>query len=246
MKCQIIVLAAGDGTRMNSAIPKVMHKVCGVPMLEMVISNAMSVSDDVILVHSQQLLSHITPYANTCKFVVQHKPLGTAHAVFSAIDTINHNVPSVVIYGDNPLISGDIISQLLNHITLTNSAIATLAFQRDNPGQYGRIVTDDNGNLLKIVEFKDATNDDQKITLCNSGIMAFAPNILKKYLQYAITQNVNSSEFYLTNMISICRNYNERVSYLLSADHKLIVGINTQEELTEANNILEQLTNRND
>ncbi|WPY00136.1 Pyrophosphorylase domain of GlmU-like protein [Candidatus Trichorickettsia mobilis] len=239
MSCQIIILAAGNGSRMASDLPKVMHEVGGKPMIARVLSNTLAVTEDIVLVYSEQLKPHLAPYKEFCKFALQKQALGTAHAVYCVLDLIAEHVPVTVVYGDNPFISSSIIKKLLNHLISTNSAVSTLIFERNDPGQYGRIVTDKFGNLVKIVEFKHASEEEKKITLCNSGVMVFAPGILKKYIPYCVTPEQKlSSEFYLTSIIEICQNYNEKVSYLLSTDNQIVVGVNTQQELLEANNII--------
>lgn len=242
MDYQIIVLAAGNGRRMESSLPKVMHEVGGRPMLDRVLTNAKKVTKDVILVHSLQLEEYISSYKEVCTFALQLERLGTAHAVYTALDLVDDNKIVAVLYGDNPLITANIINDLLDHLVSTNSAITTLCFRRDNPGQYGRIVTDELGNFLKIVEFKEATNEEQAITICNSGIMAFEAGILKKYLPTIFLGKVDrSKEWYVTALVKIAKDSGEKVSYLLSSDHDIVLGVNTKQELEEANKTIAKL-----
>ena len=112
LDCQIIILAAGNGSRMSSSLPKVMHQVDGKPMIERVLDNCASVSSDMVLVYSQMLLEHLTPYKHLCKFALQESPQGTAHAVDAAKRYFSPSKPIMVIYGDNPLITADIIQDL--------------------------------------------------------------------------------------------------------------------------------------
>ncbi len=239
MDCQIIILAAGNGTRMDSVLPKVMHRVGNMPMLERVILNAREVTENIILVHSSLLIDYIEPYKNLCKFVLQPEPLGTAHAVHVARDLIEDDKYIAVIFGDNPFISASMIKQLLNYLHSTDAGVVTLGFHRNNPAQYGRIVNDKQGNFLKIVEFKEASEEEKKIQLCNSGIMFFNSGVLKKYLPYCLLSKVNDkSELYLTKIIAACREGGEGVSYFISQNPELVIGVNTQEELLEANNII--------
>jgi UDP-N-acetylglucosamine pyrophosphorylase len=233
---QIIILAAGNGSRMQSNLPKVMHKIGSLPMIEMVLSNSAQITKDIILVYSELLAPYLKPYANMCKFVLQTERRGTAHACFVASDLIDDNKIVSVIYGDNPLIYPKLIEQLLNHLEQTNSALTTLSFQHKNiDNQYGRIIVDDNGDFVKIVEFKYANEDEKKIELCNSGIMAFAPGILKKYLPYTMNQKTDYKEFYLTSIVEICKNHREKISHFLSKEHESVIGINTEAELITAN-----------
>ena len=238
MNCQIIILAAGNGSRMNSALPKVMHEIGGKPMIEMVLANSKEVTDDIILVHSPQLYQYLHPYQHICKFALQPNPQGTADALHAALPLLDDNKVTAVIFGDNPFISSGIIHKLLDHLNKTNSSIVTLSFQRDNPSQYGRVVTDELGNFLKIVEFKKANEQEKQIKLCNSGIMAFGPGVVKKYLPHCLVKDEkDNSELYLTKMVEICTNHKEKVSYIISSEHDAVVGVNTKEELLEANNI---------
>lgn len=238
--CQIIILAAGNGSRMGPDLPKVMHQVGGKPMIERVLDNCARVSDDLILVYSSMLLEYLTPYKNLCKLALQDSPKGTAHAVDAAREYFDHNKPIMVIYGDNPLITADIIESLAHHQQSTNSAAVTLAFERENPAEYGRIVTDAKGNFLKIVEHKNANESERKITLCNSGIMVFAPGILQKYLPGCFDESDPEMELYLTKIIEVCANASEKVTYFLAHDADLVVGVNTQEELLEAAKVLKK------
>lgn len=234
---QIIILAAGKGSRMESSLPKVMHKVGGVPMLETVLNNSLKVTNDVIIVYSEELKQYLMPYENMCRFVLQKEPKGTAHATNAAIDLIDENKTILVLYGDHPLITPMLMHELIEYLNSTNSALVTLSFERDDPANYGRIAIDKDGNFLEIIEHKNANEEQKKIKLCNSGIMAFNPGILNKYLPLFAHNPKDNKEVYLTEIVKICKETGEKVSYLLSHDHDLIVGVNTQEELTEANNI---------
>lgn len=239
---QLILLAGGSGTRMCSNIPKVLHLVAGKTMIERVIYNASQVTNDIILVYSDQILEHLKPYKNMCKLVLQENPMGTAHAVSVALPLIDNTKINAVIFGDNPLITPALINILINKLIETNSSLITLAFERSDPAQYGRIITDELGNFLKIVEFKFATNEEKKLTLCNSGIMAFAPEVLSKYLLECLSDNHHdSAEFYLPDMVEICKRYGEKVTYLLAPNPHEVMGVNTKAELEEANNIYNTL-----
>lgn len=234
---QIIILAAGKGSRMNSEKPKVMHEIAGRPMLEHVVHNCSQVTDDLVLVYSDHLLPYLGQFDNRCKTVRQAEPLGTAHAVWTAKDYFKKEEPIGVIYGDNPLITSKIITDLFGYLQESNSKIVTLAFDYTKPNHYGRIILDEEGNFLKIVESKFATEQELKISLCNSGIMAFAPGILEKYIDVCITPDKSNSdkELYLTEIIQICAAAREKVSYFKSLQHQLVVGVNTQKELSDAN-----------
>jgi len=237
MNKQIIILAAGKGSRMNSDLPKVMHKVGGTPMLERVFQNCQRVTDDLVLVYSDHLKPYLGAFENKCKLALQEQQLGTAHAVFVAKEFTDPHKYNAVIYGDNPLITDDIIQELFDYTTKNASAVVTLAFEYDKPNQYGRIIIDKNGNFQKIVESKFANSEEIKVTLCNSGIMVFAPGILEKYLPKCLEPDPKhpEKELYLTRIIDVCNAGAEKVSYFLAKDASLLLGVNTKEELVVAN-----------
>ena len=243
MNNQIIILAAGKGSRMESDLPKVMHKVAGKPMLERVVENCSKVTGDLVLVYSGHLLPYLDPFKPKCKMVNQTEQLGTAHAVSVALELIDPSKICAVIYGDNPLITPPIIKDLLQYLTDSSSSVVTLALECDQPNHYGRIILDAAGNFKEIVEFKFATEQEKAITLCNSGIMAFAPGILNKYLPRCLAPNPEfpDRELYLTDIIAVCSKAGEKVSYYTSADHALLMGVNTKDELAKANILAREL-----
>ena len=237
---QIIILAAGKGTRMKSDLPKVMHKVAGKPMIEHVIENCSKVTNDLVLVYSDHLKPYLNKFNKACKLAKQENQLGTADATATAKNLFSKDKNIGVIYGDNPLISSNIIKDLFKHLDKTNSSAVTLAFNFDQANQYGRIILDSEGNFKRIVESKFANEEEKKITLCNSGIMAFAPGILEKYIDDCLVPDSDhpTKELYLTQIIEICRKNGEKVSYFKSTEHQKVVGVNTQEELTQANTLI--------
>lgn len=236
MNEQIIILAAGKGSRMKSELPKVMHKVGGTPMIQRVISSCSKITDDLILVYSDHIKEFL-PLLNGCKLAEQKSQLGTAHAVDAARDHMSDNKNIGVIYGDNPLITDDIISKLFAFMTEREAAVVTLAFEYDKENQYGRIIVDQDGNFVKIVEAKFASDDELKINICNSGIMVFAPSILQKYLPQCLKQDDDNpeKELYLTDIIEVCSNAGEKVDYYIPDDSERVLGVNTQDELKNAN-----------
>jgi bifunctional N-acetylglucosamine-1-phosphate-uridyltransferase/glucosamine-1-phosphate-acetyltransferase GlmU-like protein len=174
------------------------------------------------------------------QLVRQEKQLGTAHAVSVAKDRFLKDHYIGVIYGDSPLITNNIIEGLFQHIEETGSKATTLAFEYEGENQYGRIIVDKKGNFQKIVETKFASAAEKKITLCNSGIMVFAPGILDKYIDQCLVvdRNAPQKEFYLTEIIEICQKHGEKVSYFITDNSNLVLGVNTQDELSSANSII--------
>lgn len=236
MKKQIVILAAGKGSRMKSKLPKVMHEVGGKPMLVRVVENCAAVTDDLILVYSDHLEKYLPRFSN-CKFVKQRMQLGTAHAVASALDQISPDKNIGVIYGDNPLITPQIIENLFTYMDSKVADLVTLAFEHQEENQYGRIVCDAEGKFERIVEAKFATPEEISITLCNSGIMSFAPGALHKYLPACLLpkQQNPERELYLTDIVEVCVKDGGKVEYFTPHDSDDVVGVNTQEELEYAN-----------
>lgn len=234
---QIIILAAGHGTRMKSELPKVMHEVAGIPMIERVINNCQKITKDLVLIYSKHLEPYLDRFKDKCTLVEQKEQLGTAHAVSVAESKFDNNTEIGVIYGDNPLITSEIIENMFNHLRDTNSKALTLVFECKEPNQYGRIIVDEKGNFKKIVEAKFASEEQKKITLCNSGIMAFAPGILEKHLKKCLIpdNNLPDKELYLTDIIEHCTNDGDKVSYYKAEKSELVIGVNTQDELKNAN-----------
>jgi len=241
MQNQIIILAAGKGSRMESDLPKVMHEVAGKSMIERVVENCSKVTSDLVLVYSDHLLPYLHLFKQ-CKLAKQEQQLGTAHAVSVATSLIDSSKLTAVIYGDNPLITASIINGLFQHLEDSSSAVVTLALECNVPNQYGRIILNDEGEFKKIVEFKFASEKERSLTLCNSGIMAFAPGILSKYLPKCLISDpkLPERELYLTDIIAVCSEAGEKVSYHTSEDHALLVGVNTKAELEKVNNLVRE------
>ena len=234
--CHIIILAAGRGSRMKSELPKVMHEIGGVPMLSKVIEGASKVSDDITIVYSEPLVPYLSQYQDY-KLVLQEEPLGTAHAVFCAVDK---KMPGkiLVLYADNPFLSSRVMEGLLLHLDHQKADVASLAFITDNPEGYGRVITDENSNFIKIQECKDATSLEKQVKLCNSGIMAFGPGIAQTVLSIIMQEKVNQ-EYYLTDVISVATALGGRVTFMVAENNNEVIGVNTREELEVARGIID-------
>lgn len=233
--CHIIILAAGKGSRMKSDLPKVMHKIGGVPMLSKVIESASKISNDITIVYSHYLEPYLADYQNY-RLILQEEQLGTAHAVFAALDN-RMSAPILVLYADNPFLSSRLMKDLLGHLAKSKAAIASLAFVPSDPTGYGRVITDDAGNFIKIQECIDASLEEKAVKLCNSGIMAFAPNVAQKVLSVIMNKG-SDKEYYLTDSISVALALGERVTFMVAPNNEEVIGINTQEELLLAQNIM--------
>ena len=242
----VIILAAGKGSRMKSDLPKVMHKVAGCEMINHVINNAKILKPKNINIIAS---SEIMQYCNDIKqdhsdinlnFIIQHEKLGTGHALKIALQNITQQdlgQKIIILYADTPLVSSQTIDNLI--AKLDNHQICVAAFEDNSPNMYGRLIIDDNNFLQKIIEFKDADEDQRKINICNSGIIAIlAQNIAQ--LVSKIDNNNASKEYYLTQLIEIANKNNYRCSYQI-IDRDEVVGVNDKIELANVEKIAQKI-----
>ena len=233
----IIVLAAGKGTRMMSSTPKVLQKLCGKEMLNLVLSNVSSVIDGEIIVVVPPDYDLIKKAVNQkVKYVVQTEPRGTGDAVNIALQFSNYeNI--VVINGDVPLIEGPIINSMINNHIKSKAAATLLTADLNSPKKLGRIVRDQDGNIKRIFEV-DVEDDIQPgITEINSGVYCFNKNLLDSYLRKI--QQSKSGEIYLTDIIELLSNKGEFIdSIRLSNVERVKFGIDSKFDLEIGNSYL--------
>ena len=229
---QVIILAAGKGTRMYSRLPKVLHSLAGKPLVQHVIDSARKLdAKDITLVygHGAELVKNtITdPRLNWCE---QSEQLGTGHAVQQAEQFINNKANVLILYGDVPLLSVATLEKLI--AAKQNQALALLTAILENPMGYGRIVRDSNNSIQRIVEEKDATDEIRTIREINSGVMVVDGNRLKSWL-HKIDNNNAQGEYYLTDLIELAVQEGETVNSYIVQDSKQIEGINNKLQLAE-------------
>jgi UDP-N-acetylglucosamine diphosphorylase/glucosamine-1-phosphate N-acetyltransferase len=229
-------MAAGKGTRMKSELPKVLHEIAGKPLLLHVLETASKLKPAkvvVILGHGRELVSQVIVNSGVI-FAVQDPPLGTGHAVMQAEAALSGFRGDVVILsGDVPLLTEDSLLRLVAHHHRTQAAITVASTKTPNPFGYGRIVRDQHGRFLKIVEEKDATDREREIDEINSGIYCVRCQALFSALHRTSNKNAKG-EYYLTDVISILREDGEVVEAVRIADFAEVQGINTQEDLNAA------------
>lgn len=235
-KLTVIALAAGKGTRMKSPLPKVLHPVAGRPMIEKVIQASKQAGASevrVIVGHGQNLVRQVVePMGVAC--YVQDDQLGTAHAVRCAKpETIEGDV--VIMNGDHPLIEAADVKDFLRIFRDEKCDLAVVTAVVKAPGEFGRIVRH-KGDLMAIVEAKDASADALKINEINTGIYVVKASILAEYLP-KISNNNAKKEFYITDLISLCIQDKCRVQAIKSTP-KVAVGVNNQVELAKATRLL--------
>ena len=241
-----IILAAGEGARMRSAVPKVLHEVAGRPMIAHVLAAlAPLVPAETVVVLGQDgdaVAKAVAP----AKTVTQHPPRGTGDAVKAARPALGAALPGlgdvVVLYGDAPLLQSETIAHLIETRRAAKAAIAVAGMRPADPVPYGRLVLDADGGVERIVEAKDASPGEAAITLCNGGIMAVAAEYLFELIDRLDTNNAKR-EYYLTDIVAIARGRDLAVTYAELAAEE-VLGVNTRAELAGAERLMQERLRR--
>ena len=229
-----IILAAGESKRILSSKPKILHTIGGKTILQHVLDNIEKV------VSKKNINIVINPKLNQLKneykkinFSFQKKPLGTAHAVLSSKKFYSKsNQDILIIFADNPFIDKKIVENMIDLKKKKNSDIVLLAVNTNKKNEYGKIILNDEDKVKKIVEFKDATIDQKKISLCNSGILLLKSGVLKKLITKIKSKN-KKKEYYLTDIVDLANKVNFKINYVKS-DFLKTLGVNTKQELAVA------------
>lgn len=240
-----IILAAGKGTRMKSDLPKVLHKVAGISMLEHVFRSVNAINPEktvTVIGHKAELVEQVL--AGQTEFVRQTEQLGTGHAVMMAEPVLeNLTGQTLVIAGDTPLITGESLKNLIDfHINHKNVA-TILTAEADNPFGYGRIVRNQHGEVLKIVEQKDASDFEQQIKEINTGTYVFDNARLFEALKNINTNNAQG-EYYITDVIGIFRENGEKVGAYTLKDFDESLGVNDRVALATAEGVMRRRINQ--
>lgn len=243
MEFTAIILAGGQGTRMKSPLPKVLHPVAGQPLISRVIKScrlAGITEIRVVVGHGQNLVKTVLEPLEVQTYT-QEKQLGTADAVKAAkLDSIESDV--IIVNGDHPLITEQDLKNFISDFKEQKLDLAVITVELDNPSEFGRIVR--NGQqLVSIVEAKDASAETLKIREINTGIYIVKAEILKKYIP--LIQNKNSKqEFYLTDLVDLALSHKLKVQAILSSSTDVAHGVNNQIELAAATKKIFQLKNK--
>lgn len=234
MPVSLVILAAGQGTRMNSDLPKVLHKVAGAPMLHHAMQAGASLAPERVVVvtghGAEQVAKAARAYDESCLTVVQAEQLGTGHAVAQALPALEgFSGDVVVLYGDTPFIRPETLEAMLD--ARARHAVVMLGFEAADPGRYGRFVTD-GAKLLRIVEYKDASEAERAITLCNSGVLCADADLLRELLGLLNNDNA-AGEYYLTDLpgLAIARGLS---AGFVTCPEAETMGVNTRAELAQA------------
>ena len=233
--CLSIILAAGEGTRMKSSLPKVLHKIAGLPLVCHVVRQVQSIgkSDIAVVVGrgADEVSSAVKEFSKTANIYIQKERLGTAHAVLSAREKLAENFDDVlIVFGDTPLIEAQSLQRARDEIA-HGADIVVMGFKTENPSGYGRLIEKD-GKLQAIVEEKDATTQQKKIKFCNGGVMALSGKLALSLLEQIKNENAKK-EYYLTDIVKIgvLRELDVRA---ISIPFENVIGVNTRVELSEA------------
>jgi bifunctional UDP-N-acetylglucosamine pyrophosphorylase/glucosamine-1-phosphate N-acetyltransferase len=236
----VLVLAAGKGTRMRSALPKVMHPLAGLPLIRHVLNAAQQLDPTQISVLIGEDMADVAAVAKPHKTLIQKDRLGTGHAVQQGVagGALAGAEALVVLYGDTPLIMPDTIQAMLAKLSqYPDAALVVLGFHTAIPTGYGRLVVE-NGALQCIVEEKEASEVEKKITFCNAGIMVFRSTMLPELLA-KLDNNNHKQEYYLTDTIHHARNAGY-TCLTVEATAEEVLGINSKAELAQAEHIIQQ------
>ena len=231
-KTDIVILAAGKGTRMRSQLPKVLHKLGGKPMLTHVLDAANEISDAhkiVVTGHGAEWVRSTYP-ESAFTMVEQSEQLGTGHAVTCALGHLRDEAKVIILYGDVPLITAATICKMLNAVD--DQHISLLTIELPDPSGYGRIIRDDHGQIEAIVEQKDASSDQLQVSEVNTGVMALTTKLLRDWLPEIGNQNAQG-EYYLTDLIAIARSAGYSINAVQPISASEVEGINSRQQLAD-------------
>jgi bifunctional UDP-N-acetylglucosamine pyrophosphorylase/glucosamine-1-phosphate N-acetyltransferase len=229
----VLIMAAGEGTRMHSSVPKVLHEVCGRPMIAWPIAAARDagVGRVCVIVSPDRDLSGVLP--DGTETIVQPEADGTGGALRAAADVVRESATLIVLSGDHPLISAEIIGELLATHRDSGAAATVMTTEMDDPGSYGRIVRDDAGDVERIVEAKkpgDATPEELAIREVNAGTYAFSGEPVAEALSGLTNENAQG-EYYLGDLLPLLRDRGLRVAAYAAPDPGVNLGVNDRADL---------------
>lgn len=240
MSIKVIVLCAGKGTRMKSEKAKVMHEIMGQPMSKYIYDIAKEISNQKPLFVVGYKKEQIEEYfKDDVDYIEQSVQMGTGHAIMITKDYINKEDNVLILCGDTPLIKKETIKRLIDENSKKDAVILTSIV--DNPYGYGRIIKDNKGNFDKIVEEKDATNEQKNIQEINAGMYLVKGNLIKENIE-KLTNDNSQKEYYLTDLFELLKKQNKDIATFL-IDKQEILGVNSRVQLEEARRIIQDRIN---
>jgi len=232
MSLHVIILAAGQGSRMKSDLPKVVHQLAGKPMLQHVIDTVSQLDAEkvhIVVGHGAEIVKQ-TIHDENINWCLQAEQLGTGHAVAQAIDEIPANAKVLILYGDVPLTSGSTLHDLVGSVEAQQLSLLTV--ELENPTGYGRIIRNPENEITQIVEEKDASEKQRFVTEVNTGILAMSAAALHHYIPLLENSNAQG-EYYLTDIIEIAVKNGDRVESHHPQFEQEVQGVNNRLQLCE-------------
>ena len=240
MKIMCVVLAAGIGKRMNSSLPKVLHILHGTPMLQYVLNTLYEFNPLRIVVVAGKHLKEIKESigdANVISFVQQKVPMGTGDALLKAWTALKGFQGTVVVVnGDTPLIMSKTLKQFLTLHSKEKNSVSMLSFIAEDPGSYGRVIRDGAGDIISIVEDRDATERQKKIKEVNSGVYSIETDTL--HLLKEIKLNESKGEYYLTDIIGVAKEKGIKIGAYCIGSEDEFMGVNTKKDFEKVRQLM--------
>ena len=237
----IVILAAGKGSRMKSSLPKVLHPIAGKPLLGHVIDTARQISTQtlhIIVGHgAEQVVSTIG--ADNLNTITQTQQLGTAHAVQQALPYLNDNSITLILYGDVPLIGLDTLQRLVNSVDSNSLGLLTVTLEQ--PSGYGRIIRNEQQQVVAIVEQKDANQEQLAINEVNTGVMAINSKHLQQWLP-ALSNNNAQGEYYLSDVIALAEQQGVTINTQQPQYEWEVLGVNDRRQQAQLERIFQHNT----
>jgi bifunctional UDP-N-acetylglucosamine pyrophosphorylase/glucosamine-1-phosphate N-acetyltransferase len=231
---EVIILAAGLGTRMKSGRIKILHHAAGRPIIDYVLDLASDLCPvPPVMVIGYQREAVQKSVGTRARYAVQEQQLGTGHAVLQAAQFIDPGKRVLILSGDVPLTRIETLRRLLDEHERSGNALTLLTMKLDDPAMYGRIVRDDRGGVVRIVEAKDASDEEKRIDEVNAGIYVFDGEQLFDNLRNLKPENAQK-EYYLTDLLSVIRAGGHRVGAVVADDPIEALGVNSRSELAQA------------
>lgn len=247
MPITAIVLAAGEGTRMKSRHPKVMHKLLDRPLVGWAVRSAQDAGTDRTIVVVGSGADEVRAYLGTLdgvESVEQTERLGTGHALRTALEATDVSEGTVVVlYGDSPLLRGETVRALVDRVEDGGEAACVLTMEPPDPTGYGRVDFDEDGQVRSIIEHKDCTEEQrERLRECNSGVYAFDARELRRHIGEIGCDNVQG-EYYLTDMVEILRRAGLAVTAVHCDDYSELLGVNSRVQLAQATKVMQRRIN---